>query len=57
MTIFGISLFENSLFDFFNSFLMEIRFISWNIIDYLTNTNFYQYLNKLFKSKEIIFYN
>jgi hypothetical protein len=54
MGIFGISIFENSLFDFFSNIIYEIRFISGNIIDYLTNTNFYKYLNNLFSNNKII---
>lgn len=52
MGIFGISLFENSLFDFFGNILSEFRFISWNVIDYLTNTNFYQYLSNLISKND-----
>jgi hypothetical protein len=57
MTIFGISIFENSMFEVINNFFAEIRFIAWNITDYLTNTNFYNYLTKLFYNnpkKEIV---
>jgi hypothetical protein len=54
MTIFGISLFDNSLFEFFRNFISEIKFISFNIVDYLSNTNFYQYLRKIFNKTEIL---
>ena len=52
--IFSISIFDNSLFDFFSNIIYEIRFISGNIIDYLSNTNFYKYLNNLFSNNKII---
>ena len=54
MGIFSISIFDNSLFDFFSNIIYEIRFISGNIIDYLSNTNFYKYLNNLFSNNKII---
>lgn len=54
MGIFSISIFDNYSFDFFSNIINEIRFISWNITDYLTNTNFYKYLNNLFSQNEII---
>jgi hypothetical protein len=43
---------ENFGFEFMKNFLYEIKFISWNIIDYFSNTQFYQYLNNLFSEKE-----
>lgn len=54
MVIFGISILENSLFDFITNIISEIRFIAWNITDYLTNTNFYNYLSKLFTKNDVI---
>lgn len=54
MGIFGLSLFDNSLITFFSNFINEIKFISYNVVDYLTNTNFYNYLSKFFKSNEIL---
>jgi hypothetical protein len=53
MAIFGISLYDNGLFNFFSNFITEFRFITWGVIDYLTNTNFYQYLSNLFGKNEI----
>jgi hypothetical protein len=52
MTIFGISLLDNFGLSFLKNFIMEIREITYSIIDYLSNTNFYKYLNNLF-NKEI----
>jgi hypothetical protein len=52
MTIFGISLMDNFGFEFIKNFLYEIKFISWNIIDYFSNTQFYQFLSNLFSEKE-----
>jgi hypothetical protein len=54
MTIFGISLLENSLMGTIQGIFSEIRFISANTIDYFTDTNFFQYLSKLFSKNEII---
>lgn len=51
VAIFGISLLENSLFDFFTNIITEIRFISINILDYLANTRFYSYISNLFSSE------
>jgi hypothetical protein len=48
MSIFGISLIDNFNFDFIN----EIRLITSNTIDYLSNTQFYNYLSQLFSKKE-----
>jgi hypothetical protein len=52
VTIFGISLIDNFGFDFIQHFFREIKFIISNTVDYLTNTHFYQYINKLFESNE-----
>lgn len=54
MTIFGISLLDNFGFEFIRNFIIEIKVISSNIIDYLSNTHFYNYLSKIFNNKEII---
>lgn len=54
MTIFGISLLENIGVEFIQNLFKEIRFILVNIIDYLSNTHFFAYLNKLFSGKEDI---
>jgi len=51
-SIFGISLLENFGFEFINNLLIELKIITGNIINYLSNTNFYLYLSKLFSSKE-----
>jgi hypothetical protein len=53
VTIFGISLIDNFGLDFISNFFKEIKFIIGNIVDYLTNTQFYLYLNKLFSNKEL----
>jgi len=52
MSIFGISLLDNFGLGFLKNFIMEIREITYSVIDYLSNTNFYKYLNNLF-NKEI----
>jgi hypothetical protein len=54
MSIFGLSLLDNFGFEFIKDFMIEIRFIAVNIIEYLSNTRFYQYLNNLFSNKEEI---
>jgi hypothetical protein len=55
MTIFGISLLDNFGFEFMQNFLIEIRIITANIIDYFSKTHFYVYLSEIFKapSKDI----
>lgn len=53
MSIFGISLLDNFGIEFINNFLIEVKIISGNIINYLSNTNFYLYLSKLFSSDEV----
>jgi hypothetical protein len=52
MSIFGISLLDNFGIEFINNFLIELKIITGNIINYLSNTNFYLYLTKLFSSEE-----
>jgi hypothetical protein len=54
MTIFGFSLLENSLFDFFSNIFIEVRFILANVIDYLSETQFFKYLSKLYSRNEVI---
>jgi hypothetical protein len=54
MSIFSISLIDNFAFDFIAKFLAEIRSIFTNSVDYLSNTQFYKYLNNLFSNKEKI---
>ena len=49
MSIFGISLLENFVFEFISSFIREIKFIIRNTLDYLTNTHFYSFLSNLFE--------
>jgi hypothetical protein len=53
MSIFGLSVLDNFGFEFISNLIMEIRIITGNIADYLTNTHFYQYLSKLFSNNEI----
>lgn len=57
MSIFGLSLLDNFGFDFIINFFTEIKLVFTNTIDYLSNTNFYNYLSKLFSKKEEIIYN
>jgi hypothetical protein len=52
MGIFGISLLDNFGLGFLKNFITEIRDITYSVIDYLSNTQFYNYLNNLF-NKEI----
>jgi hypothetical protein len=52
MTIFGISLFDNFGIEFISNLFKEIRNLSWNTVDYLTNTHFYKYLINLFNKNE-----
>jgi Ser-tRNA(Ala) deacylase AlaX len=52
VTIFGISLLDNFGIGYLQLFLREIRFVTGNIIDYLTNTHFYKYLTKLFSRED-----
>nr|UEP17202.1 hypothetical protein [Russula sp.] len=52
MSIFGISLLDNFGFEFIKNFLIELKVITGNITNYLTNTNFYLFLEKLFSQKE-----
>jgi len=52
MTIFGVSLLENFGFEFISNFLRETRNILRNIVDYLTDTKFYQSLENLYGKKE-----
>jgi hypothetical protein len=53
MSIFGISLLDNFGFDFITNFITEIKIITYNILDYLSNTQFYKYINKLFFNNEV----
>ena len=53
MSIFELSIIENFGFEFINNFLSEIKIIFVNTIDYLSDTKFYNYLNKLFSNNEI----
>ncbi len=52
MSIFCISLLDNFGLEFFSNFFNEMRIISANIVDYLSNTSFYTYLWKLFSKEE-----
>lgn len=49
MTIFGLNLIDNFAIDFFSNFFKEIKYISHNIIFYITQTQFYIYLTEIFK--------
>lgn len=51
VTIFGISLLDNFGIEYLQFFLREIRFVTGNIIEYLTNTHFYKYLTELFSTR------
>jgi hypothetical protein len=52
MSIFGISLLDNFGLSFLDNLIKELKNISVNTIDYLSNTKFYNYLTSLFE-KEI----
>ncbi len=54
LSIFGLSLLENSLMEFIQGIFTETRFITVNILDYFVNTNLFQYLSKLFYNKDEI---
>ena len=49
MTIFGISLLDNFAFDLLSNFIKELKYITHNIIFYITQTQFYVYLSEIFK--------
>lgn len=51
MAIFGMSLMDNFGLDFLNNFFMELKIVLGNTVDYLTNSRFYSYLNKLFTNE------
>jgi hypothetical protein len=52
MSIFGISLLDNFGFDFLTNLITEFRVITLSIIDYLSNSQFYNYLKDLFSNSE-----
>jgi hypothetical protein len=52
MSIFSLSLIDNLGFEFIKDFLTEFKSVFTNIIDYLTNTQFYEYLTNLYSTKE-----
>jgi len=52
ISIFGISLIDNFGFEFIKNFLWEIRVITYSIITYLINTQFYSFVASLFSSEE-----
>jgi hypothetical protein len=54
MAVFGLFLIDNFDFEFINILLIEIKSVTSNVVDYLSNTRFYNYLSNLFSSKEII---
>ena len=51
MSIFGISLLDNIGIEFLSNFIIEMKIIIGNIVNYLTNTQFYNYLTELFSNK------
>jgi hypothetical protein len=51
MAIFGMSVMDNFGLDFLNNFFMELKIVLGNTVDYLTNSRFYSYLNKLFTNE------
>jgi hypothetical protein len=50
ISIFGISLLDNFGMEFISNLFKEIKIILGNTVNYLTNTNFYIFLNKLFSN-------
>lgn len=52
MAIFGISLLDNFGFKFISNFLVETKYILWNIVDYFSSTQFYNYLTELFSAND-----
>jgi hypothetical protein len=51
LAIFGLSLLENSLMEFIQSFFRELGFISANIADYFINTHFINIYQNYFIEK------
>ena len=54
ITIFSIFSIENFGIEFLTNFITEIRIITSSIVEYLSNTDFYNYLNKLFNKNNVI---
>ena len=54
VSIFGLSLIDNFGFDLVNKVIFEIKYISYSMVDYLTNTQFYKYLSDLFNKNDEI---
>jgi hypothetical protein len=54
MAIFGISIFDNLGFEFIRNFIIDIKILTSDIIDYLRNTTFYKYFYKILIGKEIV---
>jgi hypothetical protein len=52
MSIFGISLVDSFGVDFISNFFNEIRWITYSIVAYFSNTTFYSFVASLFKAKE-----
>jgi hypothetical protein len=48
-----LSLLDNFALDFINNFFKEIKLITWNVVDYLSNTHFYKYITNLFHGNKI----
>jgi hypothetical protein len=53
MSIFGISLLDNFGIEFISNFFNEIKIITYSIITYLSNTQFYTDVAGLFSNKDI----
>jgi hypothetical protein len=53
MSIFGISLLDNIGIEFLSNFIIEMKIIIGNIVNYLTNTQFYNYLTELFYNNKV----
>jgi hypothetical protein len=54
VSIFGLSLIDNFGFDLVNKVIFEIKYISYSMVDYLTNSQFYKYLSDLFNKNDEI---
>jgi hypothetical protein len=54
MSIFGISILDFYGLSFIASFYSEFTSLFGNLVNYLTNTHFYNVLSGLFVSKEVI---
>lgn len=52
MIVFGISVFDAYGFDFVKTFLIEIKVLTYNIINYLSETTFYNFVYSFFTNNE-----